>query len=80
VTTSTTFDVSDVRVVDADAHVAEPPDLWTSRVAKKWGDEVPHLVHDDRLGVARWLIGGRKLGDRWVDRPSTVLSPVGRGR
>jgi hypothetical protein len=46
---STTFDVSDVRVINADAHVAEPPDLWTSRVAKNWGDEVPHLVRDDPI-------------------------------
>jgi hypothetical protein len=26
--------VQDIKVVDADTHVVEPPDLWTSRMAR----------------------------------------------
>jgi uncharacterized protein len=49
-------------VIDTDSHVAEPPDLWTSRLSeKKWGDLRPRVVHDDRVGRDRWLIGGRRL-------------------
>lgn len=47
-------------VVDADAHVIEPPDLWTSRLPAKWGDLIPH-VKVDRRGEERWYIGNRKL-------------------
>ena len=31
------------RLIDADTHVNEPPDLWTSRVAAKYRDRVPHM-------------------------------------
>ena len=48
-------------MIDADSHVAEPPDLWTSRVARKYGDDVPRLVHDERHGLDRWMVGGRLL-------------------
>ncbi|WP_436789806.1 amidohydrolase family protein [Yinghuangia sp. YIM S10712] len=47
-------------VADVDAHVIEPPDLWTSRLPAKWGDLVPH-VKVDRRGEERWYIGSRKL-------------------
>ena len=30
-------------IIDADSHVTEPPDVWTSRVSRKWGDLVPHV-------------------------------------
>ena len=50
-----------VPIIDADSHLSEPPDLWTSRMSQKWGDQVPHLVHDDRLHMERWLVGGKKL-------------------
>ena len=30
-------------VIDADAHVTEAADLWTSRISSKWGDLRPHI-------------------------------------
>ena len=30
-------------VADADSHIIEPADLWTSRISAKWGDLVPHV-------------------------------------
>src|SRR5262245_54495810 len=49
-------------VADVDAHVIEPPDLWTSRLdTAKWGDLVPHVRFDERRGEERWYIGDRKL-------------------
>lgn len=53
--------LADIPVLDADSHVSEPPDLWTSRLSKKWGDATPRVYFDDRLGMDRWLIGGRRL-------------------
>src|SRR5260221_4065882 len=51
---------SSIPVFDADSHLAEVPDLWTSRLPmSKWGDDVPHVVYDERLKRDRWVIGGR---------------------
>jgi predicted TIM-barrel fold metal-dependent hydrolase len=47
-------------VIDVDTHLTEPPDLWTSRVASKWGDAVPHI---ERWGEKdMWVINGRAAG------------------
>jgi predicted TIM-barrel fold metal-dependent hydrolase len=47
------------RVVDVDTHVTEPPDTWTSRVPRKWVDDVPHI---ERIkGRDMWVAGGTKL-------------------
>jgi hypothetical protein len=47
----------DIRVIDTDTHVTEPPDLWTSRVPQRYVDEVPHLeTHAD--GHPHWRIAG----------------------
>src|SRR5262249_17374264 len=52
----------DIPIIDCDSHLAEPPDLWTSRMDKaKWGDAIPHLEFDERVGMERWVVGGKKL-------------------
>jgi predicted TIM-barrel fold metal-dependent hydrolase len=35
------------RLVSADSHIAEPPDLWTSRIDRRFRDRAPHLVSDE---------------------------------
>jgi hypothetical protein len=30
-----------IQVIDADTHLTEPHDLWTSRAPKQWADRVP---------------------------------------
>jgi predicted TIM-barrel fold metal-dependent hydrolase len=40
------FDLG-VPIVDADAHVNEPPDLWQSRVPPRWRDRAPKVLHTD---------------------------------
>ena len=47
------------RVIDVDTHLTEPPDVWTARVASKWGDLVPHIERRDGEDV--WLIGERVI-------------------
>ena len=45
--------LDDIRIIDADTHVIEPPDLFTSRVStKKWGDLVPHVRWDETAAEA----------------------------
>ena len=62
--------LTDIRIIDTDSHVMEPPDLWTSRMSqKKWGDRIPHLFLDERRDEMRWLIGGES---------ASPVSPTGR--
>ena len=35
------------KLVSADSHVAEPPDLWTTRLDRRFRDRAPHLVSTD---------------------------------
>lgn len=48
-------------VADVDSHIIEPPDLWTSRVSAKWGDQIPHVRWHERRQEEYWYIGNRKL-------------------
>src|SRR5579875_1135860 len=41
----------DFPVIDADAHVNEPPDLWSSRLPSKWRARGPQLLHTDHGDV-----------------------------
>ena len=48
-------------IIDADTHVTETPDLWTSRAPASMRDRVPHVV-TGADGIQRWLVGvGRPL-------------------
>ena len=52
---STANDLFDrYRVIDVDTHLTEPPDVWTTRVASKWGDLVPHIERRD--GEDAWVV------------------------
>lgn len=44
-----------IKVVDTDAHVSEPADLWTSRLPKRWRADAPRV--DD--GV--WYLGTHRM-------------------
>ncbi|MGE4240664.1 amidohydrolase family protein [Ramlibacter sp.] len=47
-------------VVDADTHIIEPPDLWTSRLPAKWKLHGPHVAIDKR-GIPRWQMGEHRM-------------------
>ena len=49
------------KVIDTDAHLVEPPDLWTSRMSKKWGDLVPSVRWDDDAQEEAWFVGDQRL-------------------
>ena len=55
---TTLFD--DVRVIDADTHYTEPPDLWTSRAPAQYRDRVLHI--EERNDVPTWVIDDAEFG------------------
>lgn len=64
-------------IIDADTHVIEPADLFTSRVStRKWGDLVPHVRWDDESAEELWYFGDKPIyaaglasGARWHEYP-----------
>ena len=72
-----------IPIIDSDTHVTEPADLWTSRVASKWGDRIPHVKWDAESQTEVWFIGDQNLGpaaasasygwkDNWPSVPPTL--------
>jgi predicted TIM-barrel fold metal-dependent hydrolase len=47
-------------VVDADTHITEWYDLWTSRAPAKFKDRVPQVVDED--GKWEWIFDGKSMG------------------
>jgi len=46
-------------IIDADTHVTETPDLWTSRAPAQMRDRVPR-VETDADGTMRWVVGASR--------------------
>jgi hypothetical protein len=44
-------------IIDADTHLTEPPDVWTTRVPQRYLDEVPHVERNDE-GRDVWVLDG----------------------
>jgi uncharacterized protein len=49
-----------IRVIDADTHLTEPPDLWTARMPEPFRAEAPSVRFHEETGTWRWVVG-----DRW---------------
>ena len=45
------------RIVSADSHTLEPPDLWEKWLDKKYQDTAPRLV-EDKDGGSAWIYMG----------------------
>jgi uncharacterized protein len=52
---------STFKIIDVDTHLLEPPDLWTSRLPKKFVDQAPQVRWDEDQQEEIWVIGDRKL-------------------
>jgi predicted TIM-barrel fold metal-dependent hydrolase len=63
-----------MKIIDTDSHLTEPPDLWSSRLPKRWVDRGPRVVWHEPSGMERWLIGDR------VTAPVGGTSGAGRYR
>jgi predicted TIM-barrel fold metal-dependent hydrolase len=47
-------------IIDADTHLTEPRDVWTSRVSSKWKDRAPHVERDPDTGDEVWVVDGQR--------------------
>ena len=47
--------------IDADTHITEARDVWTSRVPSKWKDRVPRVERDPDTNSDIWYIGDRRM-------------------
>jgi predicted TIM-barrel fold metal-dependent hydrolase len=54
--------------IDVDAHMQEPPEMWTSRMsAAKWGDRIPHTEwYSGEPGFAVFMSERHDKMERWV--------------
>jgi uncharacterized protein len=63
-------------LIDADAHLTEPPDLWTSRMSsQRWGAYIPRVQYDEAVGLEAWFIGDDRIG--LFGASSMVVDPEG---
>ncbi|MSQ61515.1 MAG: amidohydrolase [Dehalococcoidia bacterium] len=53
--------IIDFPIVDADAHVNEPPDLWQKRVPAKLRERAPKVIQFERGGDAWSFDGGKSI-------------------
>ncbi len=65
----------DLRVIDVDAHITEPPDLWTRNAPATHADRVPRVVETD-TGL-QWVVDGvpigRAMGSSVIRRDGTKV-------
>jgi uncharacterized protein len=59
-----TLDVTAFDIVDADTHLIEAADLWTSRAPASIKDRVPHV--EEVEGQASWVMGDSLLGPAFI--------------
>src|SRR5262249_41206956 len=47
-------------IIDSDAHVCEPKDIFTSRMPSKYGDLIPQVKYDSESDADFWFVGDIK--------------------
>ena len=58
----------DYPILDADAHVNEPPDTWQTRVPHKLRNRAPKVLHTEHGDVWSGVWRERTVGDGEGDR------------
>jgi predicted TIM-barrel fold metal-dependent hydrolase len=53
-------------IIDTDTHITEPPDLWTSRLPEKWGDQRMHVQWNEQMAAEVWMIGDTFVSKAWA--------------
>jgi len=73
------MNLRDLRIIDVDAHITEPPDLWTRNAPAAFADRVPRVIEVD--GATMWsvdgVIIGRALGSSVVRRDGVKVPGFG---
>ena len=72
------------RVISADSHVLEPPDLWVKALADKWGERAPHFADTYNGETGTFFFTGRdvlRLGSsRDIDQEERYQNLQAAGR
>ena len=66
--------LDDIHIIDTDAHITEPEDLWSSQAPPGWKDKLPHVEVID--GQKHWIVG--KDVDLGLVHASGVVAKDGR--
>jgi uncharacterized protein len=53
------------RIIDADTHFTELPDLWTSRLPSAWGEDVMHVRWNEKAQADVWMTGDNVIMRAW---------------
>jgi predicted TIM-barrel fold metal-dependent hydrolase len=69
-TMTATASLDGLKVIDVDAHISEPHDLWTSRAPAAYRDRVPQVQQVD--GQPHWFMEGVDLG--FASAASVILA------
>jgi predicted TIM-barrel fold metal-dependent hydrolase len=56
-------------IIDADAHLTEPPGVWVDRVAKKYLDHVPQMSRNAE-GKDVWVLEGKQISNVGMTAPA----------
>lgn len=70
--------MTDYVAIDSDTHLTEPADVWTSRVPKKFVDQVPR-VERDKKGRDVWMLGTEHLSHVGLTAPAGHPKPFPDG-
>lgn len=57
---SAPLSLEDIGIIDVDAHISEPHDLWSSRAPARWKDRLPRVTQVD--GKRTWVVDDIVLG------------------
>ena len=76
--------MADYRVISSDSHVAEPDNLWTTRVESKFKDRAPHIEHTpegdfwfcDGVRIGSLSASGVNLGLRFDDKEKLRIEQI----
>jgi predicted TIM-barrel fold metal-dependent hydrolase len=64
--------LDDMIIVSVDDHVVEPHDLFEGRVARRFADRAPKVVHDEQRGAEAWTWEGGTAGQTFVNAVVTL--------
>jgi predicted TIM-barrel fold metal-dependent hydrolase len=67
-------------ILDSDTHCIEKPDTWTSRLPKKWGDQVMHMVYDKDRELDIWKVGDNQVAFGWPNAYYMADCPTEQAR
>jgi predicted TIM-barrel fold metal-dependent hydrolase len=64
-------------MISSDSHVVETPDLFVSRIDRRFVDEAPRVIEED--GRDWWVVGKAKVGEGYDDQVLPAVNPARAG-